>query len=323
MTASCLIIGAGMAGLMAAQSLQANGWTVTVVDKGRGVGGRMATRRIENAVFDHGAQFFTVRDPSFASWVQQWEAAGIATVWSHGLPTPSDLSPSEGYARYRGASGMAAIAKRLASSLTVHTSTRIVQLQQDVGWIVTAEDGQIFAADALMLTAPVPQSLELLANSHITLPPDVQQSLSEIAYHPCFAVMAVLDGPSNIPVPGALQIQEEPIAWLADNQQKGISPQSAVTIHAGPAFTREYLEADLTEVGQVLLAAAEKWLGSSVVTFQVHRWLYSQPIHPYPARMLRVDVPAPLVFAGDAFDGPRVEGAALSGLAAAQALTVR
>lgn len=323
MTSSCLIVGAGMAGLLAAQVLQADGWTATLVDKGRGVGGRMATRRFENAVFDHGAQFFTVRDPAFAQWVEQWEAAGVATVWSHGLPSPSDLQPANGYARYRGVPSMTAIAKHVANSLTVYTNTRIVKLRHDTGWVAEAEDGRTFAADALILTAPVPQSLELLAHSEIELPDDMHKTLADINYHPCFTVMAVLDGPSNIPAPGALQIQEEPIVWIADNQQKGISPQFAVTIHAGPVFTRDYLEADPTEVGQMLLSAAEPWLGASAVAVQVHRWRYSQPSNPHPARLLRLDMPAPLIFAGDAFGGPRVEGAALSGMAAAQALIVR
>lgn len=321
MASSCLIVGAGMSGLLAAHQLQAAGWAVTVVDKGRGVGGRMATRRIEDAVFDHGAQFFTVRDPDFARWVQAWEAAGIVEVWSMGLPTPDDPTPLEGYPRYRGVPSMTAIAKHLAKGLAVHTSTRIVNVAVDQGWRARAEDGQTFQADALLLTSPVPQSLDLLANSGVSLPNTVQAGLAGIEYHPCFAVMAVLDGPSNISPPGALQILGEPIAFIADNQQKGVSPQqTAVTIHAGPDFTRQHLDADRDEVAQLLLKAASPWLGSSVSTYQVHRWLYSQPIQAYPDRYMLVDFSAPLLFAGDAFGGPRVEGAALSGLAAANAL---
>ncbi|PJF44293.1 MAG: NAD/FAD-dependent oxidoreductase [Phototrophicales bacterium] len=322
MTSSCLVVGAGLSGLMAAYTLQSNGWKVTVVDKGRGVGGRMATRRINGAIFDHGAQFFTVRDPQFAQWVEQWQKIGIVDVWSYGIPTPEKLAPIDGYPRYRGVPSMTAVAKHLASTLQVHTSTKITQLKQTSGWQAISEAGQVFEGEALILTPPVPQSLALLAESAIDLPSDVAITLSNIEYTPCFALMVVLDRPSLIPPPGALHIQSEPIAWIADNRQKGVSPdQTAITIHAGPQFTQQYFDAPSEEVALLLLDAARDWLGSaSVKIYQVHRWRYSQPKNPYPSRMLRIDLLYPLIFAGDAFGGPRVEGAALSGLAAAQSL---
>ena len=72
---TCIVIGAGIAGLLAARTLQEHGLRVTVLDKGRGVGGRMATRRIGSAVFDHGAQFFTARDPQFDTLISVWRRA--------------------------------------------------------------------------------------------------------------------------------------------------------------------------------------------------------------------------------------------------------
>lgn len=322
MASSCIIVGAGISGLMAAHTLQTAGWDVVVVDKGRGVGGRMATRRFNDAIFDHGAQFFTVRDPKFAAWVEQWQAAGIVEVWSNGLPTPDEPTPTDGYPRYRGVPSMTAIAKHLAPSLNVHTNTRITNISLHDAWILTSEDGQTFTSDALLMTPPVPQSLALFAESGIELPHDVESALSAIEYNPAFAVMAVLDAPTHIPAPGALQILGEPIGWLADNQQKGVSPaQVAVTIHAGPQFTATHFDDDQDTVAHTLIGAARPWLGDgNVISYQVHRWRYSQPINPYPERYLMADMPLPLVFAGDAFGGPRVEGAALSGMAAAEAL---
>ena len=49
------IIGAGITGLTAADQLVKSGRDVQVFDKGRGSGGRIATRRTENGIFDHGA----------------------------------------------------------------------------------------------------------------------------------------------------------------------------------------------------------------------------------------------------------------------------
>ena len=74
-----VVIGAGVAGLMAAQSLVKNGHDVVVLDKGRSPGGRLATRRIDDATLDHGAQFFTVRESSFESHVAEWIASGVVT----------------------------------------------------------------------------------------------------------------------------------------------------------------------------------------------------------------------------------------------------
>ncbi len=67
-----------MSGLLAANKLQEAGWRVTVLDKGRGVGGRMATRRFGGGSFDHGAQFFTARSDEFKEMVEDWRKAGAA-----------------------------------------------------------------------------------------------------------------------------------------------------------------------------------------------------------------------------------------------------
>ena len=143
------------------------------------------------------------------------------------------------------------------------------------------------------------------------------------AYDSCIAVMAKLEGPSRIPSPGGIWFSGEPVAWLADNTQKGICAEagagSSITLHAGPNFSREYWDETARAVG-FLLQEAAPWLGTSVKHFQTHRWRFAKPNRIHPDPVLSVYCPAPLVFAGDAFGGPRVEGATLSGLAAAGCL---
>ncbi len=135
--------------------------------------------------------------------------------------------------------------------------------------------------------------------------------------------MAVLQGPSRLPPPGALSPPEGPIVWIADNQAKGISSEPAITIHASHAFSIEHWERDRQESGRVLLAAAQEWLGAEVKTFQVQGWRYSKPLQVDERRCAVVSEAPFLVLAGDAFAGPRVEGAALSGWAAAEAILSR
>ena len=132
--------------------------------------------------------------------------------------------------------------------------------------------------------------------------------------------MAVLDGSSRLLPPGGLVPDRGPIAWIADNQLKGISAEPAVTIHATHAFSLEHWDRDRQESGRGLLSAAAEWLGAGIKTFQVHGWRYSKPIQIDEQPCVILSQSPPLVLAGDAFAGPRVEGAAISGWAAAEAI---
>ena len=178
----------------------------------------------------------------------------------------------------------------------------------------------MWSADAVVLTPPVPQSLAILQAGAVPLLAETRDRLERIEYERCLAVMAVLACPSRLLPPGGLAMDAGPIAWLADNQMKGISVTPAVTIHATHAFSVEHWEHDRHESGRRLLDEAQAWLGADVVTFEVHGWRYSKPLQVDDRRCLMVPQVPPLVLAGDAFGGPRVEGAALSGWAAAEAV---
>ena len=171
-----------------------------------------------------------------------------------------------------------------------------------------------------MYKRQVPQTLALLNNGGVDLSAEDIAALAAIAYEPCLALMAVLDGPSGLPAPGAVDPTAGPIDWMADNYLKGISAVPAVTIHATAEFSRSYWDATDKEIADLLLVAAS--LDSAVVpgTMQIQRWLYARPSVVHPERCLRIGGVAPLVCAGDAFGGAKVEGAALSGVAAAQEL---
>jgi predicted NAD/FAD-dependent oxidoreductase len=312
-TADVLVIGAGMAGLTAAAELQRAGRRVLVLDKGRGVGGRLASRRIDGATFDHGAQFITTRDPRFAAVLEQ---GGSVEEWCRGFAGAAD-----GHARWRGKPAMSAVAKHLALGLDLHLEIPVVALRvADGRWRAETTTGHTFTAGAVVLTPPVPQSLALLDAGSIVLAPEMRTRLAAIVYERCLAVMAVLDAPSRIPPPGGLAPVDGPIAWIADNQMKGISAEPAVTIHATHAFSLEHWDRDRRESVRALLDAAAPWLGAEIRTFQVHGWRYSKPMRVDEEPCVLVSQSPPLVLAGDAFAGPRVEGAALSGWAAAAAI---
>jgi renalase len=324
-TRSCVVVGAGIAGLLAARELAAAGWRIVVLDRGRGVGGRMATRRVANGTFDHGAQFFTVRGERFGRLVDGWSEEGVVEEWSRGFADAEGKLNENGHPRYRGSRGMSSVADHLARGLDVRTGERVVDVKlRDRVWEAHTEAGSRVAGAALLLTAPVPESLALFREKAI-LPEGARRRLAEISYSPCLALMALMDGPTGVPEPGGVQIKGEPLDWIADNQRKGISEAPAITIHAGPEWSREHFESDEAWVAASLLAFAADQLAtdlpSRVLETSLVRWRYSWVTQPHPEPCFVASGDPPLLFAGDAFGPSKVEGAALSGLAAADRLS--
>jgi predicted NAD/FAD-dependent oxidoreductase len=220
---------------------------------------------------------------------------------------------------------MTAIPKALSVDLDIHLQTKVRLISRyDELWNVEVEDGRVFEAGQLILTAPVPQSLSMLKTDGITPTKDELQRLQALDYYPCVALLVLLDGPSKIPPPGGIKLDGNPLQWLADNTQKGISPKSnAVTIHASADFSRQYFDRKPDQLAEILITAAEPWLGNDIRDWQVHKWRYSQPVQIFPERFFEIPNLPSLFFAGDAFGSPRIEGAALSGMAVANHLLYR
>ena len=308
-----VVVGAGLSGLMAARTLADHGWNVTVLDKGRGVGGRMATRRITApdgrvAIFDHGAQFFTVRDPRFESLVDEWVRDRVVREWCRGF------AGDDGHPRYVANNGMTALTKHLASSLDVRTFTLVFAVKpgSTTRWTVVIDDGSELDADAVVMTCPLPQSYSLTVTTGVELP----NELLLTDYDRTIGLLAVLDASPAIPAPGGLQNPDAVFSWIGDNVAKGISPIPAVTFHANPEWSAQHWDDD-AETGLTLLteAAAPYLGGATIVTSEYKKWRFATPkkLWPEPCHASADDT---LVFAGDAFAGPKVEGAVLSGLAA-------
>jgi len=323
-----LVVGAGLTGLMAAHVLQERGLGVTLVDKGRSVGGRLATRRIGPGKADHGAQFFTVRSPEFESWVDGWIADGLVYRWSTGWSDGSLVpATADGHPRYAVQGGMNALAKHLARGLDTRVGVRLASVNPDGGgWRSEDEGGRIYVSQALLLTAPVPQSLALLDAGNVQLEPEDRRLLEPIDYAPCLAGLFQVDGSVHLPEPGALQQPGAAISWISDNQRKGISPDAAIiTVHAGPDFSRRLFDRSDAEALAELEAGLRPFLDQQtvIVEAQLKRWSYALPTVLHSDRCLVATGLPTLVFAGDAFGGPRIEGAALSGLFAGQVVGER
>ena len=308
----CVVVGAGMSGLVTARQLAASGISTIVFDKGRSVGGRLATRRIGDARLDHGAQFVTARSEAFAAQLSDWQNRGLADVWCHGFER------DDGHARWIGVNGMNSLPKDLANGLDVRVDHRVFAAAwEDTEWRVTCDDASSVTASTLVLTAPTPQSFSFVFEAVGTLP----RELSSADHDRTIALLAVLDRPSTLTGSGARHEPSDDIAFVVDHAVKGISEVPAITLNASAAWSERFWDAAPHEIEQALEELIAPFLGSAhIVEQQVKKWRFATPRATWSSPCW-AEEKFQLVVAGDAFGGPRVEGAFLSGLAAAETIS--
>ena len=313
-----VVVGAGISGCVCAYRLAEAGHDVILAEKGRGVGGRMATRRMGGARIDHGAQFFTVRDQRMKDLLEKWQSLGAVVPWYDSIPGREELPKS---VRYRGGNGMTAAAKILAQSFSCETNFFVESIFFDEEWQINEKGGghrRLFA-DHLVLTLPVPQMLELFQRSQFELQSKVMDQLEAVRYTRCLALLGILDGPSILSAPGTITHPISEIDWISDNKVKGISDISACTVHAGDSYSQKFWDAPDDERGPFLVGAAEECLKAKITDWTCHRWGFAKPLVTFGATQY-TSAWERISLAGDSFGGERIENAALSGWDAAQAI---
>ncbi|MBO6767571.1 MAG: NAD(P)-binding protein [Erythrobacter sp.] len=304
------IVGAGMAGMSCALRLDELGHEVALFDKGRGPGGRMATRRIEHdgrmLHFDHGAQYFTVRDPRFASRVEAWERGGIVARW-----------PEAGAEAWVGTPAMNAPLKAMASHLDLRFGTRIDSLDRTLeGWRLRGDGVPDAMFDAVIVALPAEQAAPLLTPHAQTMGALAAATASD----PCWTLMVAFSKPlSNVE---ATLRDAGPIGWAARNSTKPQrSDEECWVVQGSPEWSRAHLEEDAEMAGAALLDAFSDAVGAPlppILARSAHRWRYAksgaagtQPLWDDAQR---------IGACGDWLIAPRVEAAFLSGLELAEAI---
>ncbi len=312
------VVGAGMTGLTAARNLSDQGHDVVVVDKARGAGGRMSTRRNAGLRFDHGAQYFTARDPRFLRHVMAWQERGLVAAWDARIATIGDRNGSKTSQiaeRFVAIPGMNAICRELAKELAdCRFNWAVRKLKRtESGWILTTDEGQILECDALVVTTPPGQARTLLAD------PEVDELIGGVEMMPCWALMLVLDKPLFADHDAAF-VNHGPLSWVSSQISRPERPKAnAWVLHASPKWSSMHLERPADEVRDLLLGAvrelplAQSFAVESAVT---HRWRYALARQPLNCGAIWLGQKN-LAIAGDWCHGSRVEGAFLSGIAAA------
>lgn len=297
------IIGAGMAGLACADALVKAGHDVELFDKGRGPGGRMSTRRIETsagpAAFDHGAQYFTVRDPDFAQVAAVWQARGVAARW-----------PEAGSDAWVGVPGMNAVIRDLAGRHQVEFGYLAKGIVRGAdGWTIASERGARGPFDAIAVSIPAEQAAAILSLH------DFEQARTALLARsqPCWTLMAAFAEP--VPFQSPILRDAGPITWAARNGAKpGRGPGECWVVQAHGTWSAEHLEATPEAIAPLLLEVFASAVGATlppVLTLTAHRWRYALSAGTGLGSLWNPALQ--LGACGDWLLGPRVECAWLSG----------
>lgn len=297
------IVGAGLAGLTCARSLRKAGHAVVLFDKGRGPGGRMSSRRLVTALgeahVDHGAQYFTVRDPGFRRQVEEWRQAGLVALW-----------PAAGPDCWVGVPAMSAPVKHLAVGADVRWQVRIDALSGGPGrWLLHGDGMQAGPFERVLLALPAENAGPLL----LSVASEFATMAEATPSQPCWTVMAAFA--SRLPLVADVLREAGAIGWAARNSAKPErhGPEAWV-IQAGPDWSTRHLEEEPDAIVPQLLAALADRIGAELptcLTATAHRWRYARS--GSEGSGLLWDAASGLGLCGDWLLGARVECAWMSG----------
>lgn len=282
--ASAAVIGAGLAGIACAQRLSDAGWQLRVFESQRAPGGRIATRRFEAAAFDHGAQYFSVREPSFRAAIEKARLAGVAERW---LPRWPGGEQEHGDL-WVGSPGMNALPRFLSEGLDIEYGARITRLERkQSGWTL------------------------------------IDDRVRAVTMAPCWAAMVAFAGPVG-DVPDAGFTDDAVLPWFARNGSKpGRDTPDAWVLHASAEYSRREFDAPSARVQKTLLTRLSGQLGRklpAILLSDTHRWRHARVEAPLGEPYL-LDWTANIGFCGDWCLDARAEAAFLSGEAAGIAIS--
>ncbi len=343
------VIGAGMAGITAARTLMQAGHEVHVFEKSHGAGGRMSTRITPYGTFDHGTQYFTVRDPRFLKALTEvpgtqavcraWSANAVRVLDPLGRVIEASLPLREPH--FVASPGMNALVRHWAEPLAadgrLHVQHQVQFLKRSQAnkgtWQLACADGSLHPGfDRVVLAIPNPQADFLLRQSGA---PASQfkglKAMRNVSVAPCWTLMlayplANQPGLNHLgPQWNAARSVHHRIAWISRESSKpGRAPLERWTVQASAEWSAEHLEDDGDRVQAKLLKAFAELTGIRAEPgyAQVHLWRYAKTQNPLGQTHVW-DAPLGLGLCGDWLLGHRVEDAFVSGLSVALAMTKR
>jgi renalase len=316
------IVGAGIAGVTCARTLQEAGHSVQVFEKSRGFGGRMSTRQTPFGSFDHGAQYFTVRDARFKLALDYTRAIKKSSLSTW----PDDKT---GDASFVATPGMNALVSAWAKGLdevTLETRVEAIAtdaLQKNKWQLHTLGPDQsvhVYGGfDAVVLAIPSPQARALLEASKLEA---LAKPFRKVTVAPCWTLMVAFPQAADSqrqaigPKWNAQKVDHPRVAWVARESSKPRrEPIERWTLQASVAWSQEHLEDDAETVSAKLQKAFAEVTGirAEPSYAEVHRWRYAQTGKPLGQSHLWNEKRS-IGICGDWCIGHRVEDGFVSGL---------
>ena len=329
-----VIVGAGISGLSARNHLIESNYSTCVLEKSRGTGGRIAVRRGEGWVADFGAQFTNAQNELWKAVLQN-EGENLAEVEVE--------ENAQVLRRYIHKLGMNSFAKALTKNADdfnpIFFGLKVTRISRshnrNFNWSVETECGKKIESRSLIITAPLPQSLELLQNSPLLIKKTDLEYLKQIEYDKCLCVITEIEGFVSNSVAAVWKNPNPALAGIYNQQKKGIISSKPVwVVHASPTFSSIYWNESQENIISNMLfetSAAFKFsenkFSENKFSFKntaLHKWLYSSPIRALKEEAFELQLEeenpkrAAIILAGDSFRRSSVEGAFCSGLAAAK-----
>ena len=314
------VIGAGISGLTCARVLADHGCQVAVYEKSGGFGGRLSTRRTDRLSFDHGAQYFTVRDQRFKRYVDSWLEDGLVQPWSGRMVVVEKGTISaakSGVTRYVAVPRMNSVCDHLAADLTVYLDTTVAPPKRfDDQWMLATTHGaEVGRFDFVVVAVPSHQATTLFAGA-----PKLAEQANGIKMHGCWALMLAFEESLRLGFDAAF-VNESPLSWIARNNSKPGRDQGSETwvAHANPEWTEAHIDLPNEQVRQVLLEEFSTSVGRRIPApshADTKRWRFAIAKQPLVERCL-FDASLGIGACGDWCGSPRVEGAFLSGMSIA------
>jgi predicted NAD/FAD-dependent oxidoreductase len=334
MTLNIAIIGAGIAGITAARTLHQAGHHVHVFEKSRGAGGRMSTCESSFGTFDHGTQYFTVRDPRFSLALQSvpgttdicrpWSANAVRVLDPLGHVFEAARTTQE--AHFVAKPGMNALVRHWAEPLgkAVSYNTPVTRLERGAKglWTVHAEGQHAKGFDHVLLAIPCTQAEVLLkASGKEAANTKWFKAMDAVDVAPCWTMMVAFPKATqpNLhigPQWNAARSIHHRIAWLARESSKpGRGKVERWTVQASAAWSAEHIADNETRVKAKLLRAFAELTGirAEPTHADMHRWLYAKIVTPLGVSH-QYNPANGLGTCGDWHLGHRVEDAFISGL---------
>ena len=328
-----VVIGSGMSGISAANTLLKNNKPVLVLDKARSSGGRVSTRPHPTFSFDHGAQFFTAKDLEFSQIVQKAIKTQEIAILEH---------PEKGNV-YFGNPVFRPFISKLTSSLEIMQNALVTHIEKpknrpDEHWCISITDNHPVFAKNIILTMPAPQTNALLPE-YLT---ELKHTTTQALYDPCIAILAGVEVPLSSPIfLDNFKLLDKPIILEKGNISWSIAKWShsnekntaylSVIIHANPEFSSKHIEEDIGTFPDNLW---EEWkshletdaicdlsaLPKSISYLKGHKWRYARVSKTADEKCERINQKYSIALAGDWLEGPRIESAWISGRNAAISL---